>query len=107
MTKLLYVEDNDDNVLMRKMRLELLGDFEVLTAEDGDSKCPSWTAGKLRGGSRAIRKPARSPSLPSPRTALAGEREKAHAAECNEFDTKSIAFDRLVAALRRVLAHRK
>ena len=32
MTKVLYVEDNDDNVFMLKMRLELLGDFEVLTA---------------------------------------------------------------------------
>ena len=31
-TKVLYVEDNDDNVFMLKMRLELLGDFEVLTA---------------------------------------------------------------------------
>jgi hypothetical protein len=30
-TKVLYVEDNDDNVFMLKMRLELLGDFEVLT----------------------------------------------------------------------------
>jgi len=29
-TKVLYVEDNDDNVYMLKMRLELLGDFEVL-----------------------------------------------------------------------------
>jgi CheY-like chemotaxis protein len=28
-TKLLYVEDNDDNTYMLKMRLELLGDFEV------------------------------------------------------------------------------
>ena len=36
MTKLLYVEDNDDNVYMLKMRLELLGDFEVLTAENGE-----------------------------------------------------------------------
>src|SRR5262249_9287833 len=35
-TKVLYVEDNDDNVYMLKMRLELLGDFEVLTAEDGE-----------------------------------------------------------------------
>jgi len=35
-TKLLYVEDNDDNVFMLKMRLELLGDFEVLTAENGE-----------------------------------------------------------------------
>ena len=36
MTKVLYIEDNDDNVFMLKMRLELLGDFEVLTAEDGE-----------------------------------------------------------------------
>ena len=36
MTKLLYVEDNDDNIYMLKMRLELLDDFEVLTAENGE-----------------------------------------------------------------------
>jgi CheY-like chemotaxis protein len=39
--------------------------------------------------------------------ALAGEREKALAAGCNEFDTKPIEFDRLVATMRRILAHRK
>ena len=39
MTKVLYVEDNDDNVYMLKMRLELLGDFEVLAAEDGEKGC--------------------------------------------------------------------
>jgi CheY-like chemotaxis protein len=39
MTKVLYVEDNDDNVYMLKMRLELLGDFDVLTAEDGEKGC--------------------------------------------------------------------
>src|SRR5262249_49844856 len=38
-TKGVYVEDNDDNVFMLKMRLELLGDFEVLTAEDGEKGC--------------------------------------------------------------------
>jgi CheY-like chemotaxis protein len=38
-TKVLHVEDNDDNVFMLKMRLELLGDFEVLTAEDGEKGC--------------------------------------------------------------------
>jgi CheY-like chemotaxis protein len=37
--KLLYVEDNDDNIHMLKMRLELLGDFEVLAAEDGAKGC--------------------------------------------------------------------
>jgi CheY-like chemotaxis protein len=39
--------------------------------------------------------------------ALAGEREKALAAGCNEFDTKPIEFDRLVATMRRVLASHK
>ena len=39
--------------------------------------------------------------------ALAGEREKALAAGCNEFDTKPIEFDRLVAILRRILASLK
>jgi hypothetical protein len=44
-------------------------------------------AGKPRGGSRAIRKPATLSAH-----ALAGEREKALAAGCNEFDTKPIEF---------------
>jgi CheY-like chemotaxis protein len=59
--KVLYIEDNDDDVYMLKMRLELLGNFEVLTAKDGEkgcevaaaerwtSKCPLLMAGKPRG----------------------------------------------------------
>ena len=39
--------------------------------------------------------------------ALAGEREKAIATGCEEFDTKPIEFDRLVATVRRVLDGRK
>jgi CheY-like chemotaxis protein len=39
--------------------------------------------------------------------ALAGEREKAIAAGCNEFDTKPIEFERLIATVRRVLDGRK
>ena len=39
MTKVLYVEHNDDNLYMLKMRLELLGDFEVLAAEDSEKGC--------------------------------------------------------------------
>jgi CheY-like chemotaxis protein len=39
--------------------------------------------------------------------ALAGAREKALAAGCDEFDTKPIEFDRLVATMRRVLANRR
>ena len=35
--------------------------------------------------------------------ALAGEREKAIAAGCDEFDTTPIEFERLVATVRRLL----
>ena len=37
--KVLYVEDNDDDLYMLKTRLELLGDFEVLTARNGEKGC--------------------------------------------------------------------
>ena len=39
--------------------------------------------------------------------ALASEREKALAAGSDEFDTKPIEFDRLLATIRRVLTARK
>jgi two-component system cell cycle response regulator DivK len=38
--------------------------------------------------------------------ALAGEREKAMAAGCDDFDTKPIEFDRLVATVRRLLVRK-
>jgi two-component system, cell cycle response regulator DivK len=123
-TKVLYVEDNDDNVFMLKMRLELLGDFEVLAAENGekgyemaateqpdlilmDLEMPvvdGWEATRRLRGSPATRD---IPIIALSAHALAGEREKALAAGCNDFDTKPIEFDRLVVTLRRVLASRK
>ena len=39
MTRILYVEDSDDNVYMLKLRFELLDGFEVLVAEVGESGC--------------------------------------------------------------------
>src|SRR5262245_57081525 len=123
-TKVLYVEDNDDNVFMLKMRLELLGDFEVLTAEDGEKGCEmaaaerpdiilmdlempvvdGWEATRRLKGNPQTRD---IPVIALSAHALAGEREKALAAGCNEFDTKPIEFDRLVATVRRILATRK
>jgi CheY-like chemotaxis protein len=123
-TKVLYVEDNEDNVYMLKMRLELLDEFEVLTAENGEKGCAmalsehpdiilmdlempvvdGWEA------TRRLKDDAQTRDIPIialSAHALAGEREKALAAGCDEFDTKPIEFDRLVATLRRVLAARK
>ena len=120
-TKVLYIEDNDDNVYMLKM---LLGDFEVLTAEDGEKGCEmaaaerpdiilmdlempvvdGWEATRRLKGNPKTRE---IPIVALSAHALAGEREKALAAGCDEFDTKPIDFDRLVATLRRALACRK
>ena len=124
MTKILYIEDNDDNVYMLKMRLELLGDFEVLAAENGEKGCEmaateqpdvilmdlemsfvdGWEATRRLKGSPTTRE---IPIIALSAHALAGEREKALAAGCNDFDTKPIEFDRLLETLRRVLALRK
>ena len=123
-TKLLYVEDNDDNIYMLKMRLELLGDFEVLTAENGERGCEvaaaerpdiilmdlempvmdGWEATRRLKGNPQTRD---IPVIAFSAHALAGQREKALAAGCDEFDTKPIEFDRLVATIRRILAVRK
>jgi CheY-like chemotaxis protein len=123
-TKVLYVEDNDDNVYMLKMRLELLGDFQVLAAEDGERGCAmalsdrpdiilmdlemprvdGWEATRRLKADPQTRD---IPIIALSAHALAGEREKALAAGCDEFDTKPIEFERLVATLRRVLAARK
>ena len=103
MTKVLYVEDNDDNVYMLKMRLELLGDFEVLTAEDGQRGCEMAIKERpdvilmdlempVMDGWEAARRlksaPATSdiPIIGLSAHALAGERQKALAAGCDEFE---------------------
>lgn len=124
MIRLLYVEDNDDNVYMLKTRLELIGDFEVLVAEDGATGCEmaagaqpdlilldlelpvvdGWEA------TRRLKSDPRTCDIPIVALsahALAGARETALAAGCDEFDTKPIDLDRLVATLRRMLAGRR
>ena len=124
MTKLLYVEDNDDNIYMLKMRLELLDDFEVLTAENGEKGCELAAAEgpdiilmdlemPVVDGWEATRRLKSNPKtrdipvIAFSAHALAGERYKALAAGCDEFETKPIEFDRLVATIRRILAVRK
>ena len=124
MTKLLYVEDNDDNVYMLKMRLELLDGYEVLAAEDGEKGCELAASERpdlilmdlempvLNGweATRRLKSEATTRDIPIialSAHALPGEREKAIAAGCDEFDTKPIEFDRLVATLRRLVASQK
>jgi CheY-like chemotaxis protein len=123
-TKVLYIEDNDDNVYMLKMRLELLGDFEVLTAENGEKGCEmtaaehpdiilmdlempvvdGWEATRRLKSNAETRE---IPIIALSAHALAGEREKAIAAGCDEFDVKPVEFDRLLDKIRKLVSARQ
>jgi CheY-like chemotaxis protein len=123
-TKVLYVEHNDDNLYMLKTRLELLGDFEVLAAEDSDKGCklavterPDVILMDLEmpvtdrwESVRRLKKDPQTRDIPiigMSAYALASEREEAIATGCDEFDAKPIEFESLVATIRRVLANLK
>ena len=123
MLRILYVEDNEDNAYMLKMRLELTDEVEVLVAEDGEQGCEIAAAKRpdlilmdlempVVDGWEATR---RLKSKPETRDipviglsahALAGEREKALAAGCEEFDTKPVEFDRLLGKIRKLVSGR-
>ena len=123
-TKVLYVEHNDDNIYMLKTRLELLGGFEVLAAGDSESGCelavtehPDVILMDLEmpvvdrwEPVRRLRNDPHTHDIPiigMSAHALESEREQAIATGCDEFDAKPIEFDSLVATIRRVLAHPK
>jgi CheY-like chemotaxis protein len=123
-TKVLYVEHNDDNLYMLKTRLELCGDFEVLAADDSEKGCELAETARpdvilmdlempVTDRWEAVRRLKRVPQtrdipiIGMSAYALDSEREQAIAAGCDEFDAKPIAFEGLVATIRRVLAHPK
>jgi CheY-like chemotaxis protein len=121
--RILYVEDNEDNVYMLKMRLELTDEFEVLVAEDGEKGCKvaaaeqpdlilmdlempvvdGWEATRRLKGNPQTRD---MPVIGLSAHALAGEREKALAAGCEDFDTKPVEFDQLLAKIRKLVSVR-
>jgi two-component system cell cycle response regulator DivK len=118
--KILYVEDNDDNVYMLKMRLELLDAFEVVVAEDGEKGCAAVVAEKpdlilmdldlpVIDGWEATRRLKSNPEtrdvpvIALSAHALPGAREKALAAGCDDFDTKPVEFERLLGKIKQLL----
>ena len=120
MKKILYIEDNDDNVYMLKMRLELTGAFKVVVAENGQEGCEAAVAAKpdlilmdldlpIVVGWEAARRLKSDPGTRDIRIialsahVLAGSRETALAAGCDDFDTKPVNFDRLLDKIRRLL----
>ncbi len=120
MPKILYVEDNEDNVYMLRRRLAKLG-YDVIVACDGEKGVESAIREKpdlilmdlglpvLSGWDAAQRLKSSAETKPIPIIALSahaldGEREKALAAGCNEFETKPIDLARLLEKVSRLLA---
>jgi two-component system cell cycle response regulator DivK len=119
MARILYVEDNDDNIYMLKQRLERKG-FEVLVARDGragveaarehmpdlillDLGLPvldGWEAARLLKQderTRAI------PIIALSAHAMAGDRAAALEAGCNDYGTKPVDFRQLLEKMETLL----
>jgi len=123
MRRILYVEDNDDNVYLLTLRFELLDGYEILVAEDGEKGCAAAIAEQpdlilmdldlpVVDGWEATRRLKSSPATSSipvialTAHAMSGSREKALAVGCDDFDTKPVDFDRLLQKIDRLLAGR-
>jgi CheY-like chemotaxis protein len=120
MTKILYVEDNDDNVYMLRGRLTRAG-YAVAVATDGEqgvamaaSEAPDLILMDLSlpvlDGWEATRRLKEAPATrPIPIIALSahameGDRAKAIAAGCDDYDTKPVDLPRLLEKIRTLLA---
>ena len=114
--RILYVEDNDDNVYMLKNRLTRAG-FTVVVATDGaqgiamavseqpDLILMDLTLPNIDGeeATRRIKADPATRSIPVialTANAMPEDREKALAAGCDDFDTKPVELPRLLGKIR-------
>jgi len=121
-TKVLYVEDNDDNVYMLKSRLTRMG-FVVAVAYDGvqgvamaiseqpdiilmDLGLPlldGWEATRRIKAAEATR---HIPIIVLTAHAMPEDRARAFAAGCDDFDTKPVEFNRLLGKIHALAVKR-
>jgi CheY-like chemotaxis protein len=117
--KILYVEDNEDNVYMLSQRLARRG-YAVLVARDGehgvamaeaempalilmDLSLPVLDGWQATCRLKSSPLTARIPVIALSSHAMAGEREAALAAGCDEFEAKPIDFQRLIEKIQALL----
>jgi CheY-like chemotaxis protein len=119
MPKILYVEDNEDNVSMLARRLKRHG-FDVVVAADGErgvamaqSEQPDlilmdlnmpvldgWEATRRLKGAPET---AEIPVIALSAHAMTGDRERALDAGCDDYDTKPVRIDSLMTKIRALL----
>ena len=123
MAKILLVEDNELNRDMLSRRLQRKG-HQVLLAADGmqailmaESETPDlvlldmslpvidgWEAARRLKSSATT---ARVPVIALTAHVMAGDRERALAAGCDDYDTKPIDFPQLLSKIEALLAPRR
>lgn len=121
--RVLYVEDNDDNIYLLTRRLTRIG-YEILLARDGQeaieialAKRPDlilmdlnlpiidgWEATRRLKGMAEMQN---IPIIALTSHAMEGDRENALAAGCDDYDTKPIDFCRLQAKMTALIPGHK
>jgi len=114
--KILYVEDNDDNIYVLENRLKRAG-FDVIIARDGaegvtlagaerpglivmDLSLPVLDGWEATRRIKAAPETRRIPVIALSANAMAGDRERALAAGCDDFETKPVDLPRLLGKIR-------
>jgi len=114
--KILYVEDNDDNIYVLESRLTRAG-FTVMIARDGiqgvamasaeqpdlilmDLSLPVLDGWEATRRIKAAPETRHIPVIALTANAMSGDREKALAAGCDDFDTKPLELPRLLGKIR-------
>jgi len=109
---------------MLKTRLELLGDFQVLAADESekgrnlavtehpdvilmDLEMPDADCWEVVRRLKNDAQTGHIPIIGMSAYAVASERQKAIATGCDEFEAKPIEFESLVATIRRIVANPK
>jgi len=119
MMKILYVEDDNDSVYMLKSRLSRAG-FNVIIAENGaegvamvtseqpdlvlmDLSLPVLDGGEATRQIKANPATRHIPVVAITANVMTGDREKAIAAGCDDFDTKPLEIARLIEKIRALM----
>ena len=119
MTKILYVEDNPDNVYMLTRRLKKIG-FELIIAEDGlegidkaieenpdlilmDLSLPTMDGWTATAEIKKIERVKDIPIIALSAHAMPEHRDRAIKAGCSDYDTKPVDIKRLLSKISQYI----